>query len=54
MRNVNDHSEFLVISTWKSIEDWQRWFQDEKRALLEGKVDDILGSPTEYKIYAYD
>lgn len=54
MRNVNDHGEFLVISTWKSVEDWQRWFKDERRATLEGKVDIILGSPTDYKIYSYD
>ena len=54
MRNVNDHSEFLVISTWKSVADWQRWFKNEKRTSLEGKVDSILGSPTEYRIYSYD
>jgi heme-degrading monooxygenase HmoA len=54
MRNIADPSEFLVISTWKSVEYWQRWFADEKRAGLERKVDAILGSPTEYRVYAYD
>lgn len=54
MRNVSDPSEYLVISTWKSVEDWQRWFADGRRATLEGKVDMILGSPTVYKIYSYD
>ncbi len=54
MRNVNDQSEFLVISTWKSVEDWQRWFADKKREKLEGEVDLILGSDTEYKVYSYD
>lgn len=54
MRNVADPSEYLVISTWKSIEDWQRWFANERRAELEGKIDAILGTPTEYKVYSYD
>lgn len=54
MRNVADHSEYIVISTWKLIEDWQRWFANSKRAELEGRVDSILGSPTEYKVYSYD
>ena len=54
MRNVADHSEYIVISTWKSIEDWQRWFADSKREELEGKVDNILGCFTEYKVYSYD
>lgn len=54
MRNVNDPSEFLVISTWKSVEDWQRWFADKRREKLEREVDLILGSDTEYKVYSYD
>jgi len=54
MRNVHEPTEFIVISTWKSIEDWQRWFADERRANLEGKVDAIIGSLTEYKVYSYD
>lgn len=54
MRNVADPYEYLVISTWKSIQDWQRWFANKKRADLEGKIDAVMGSPTEYKVYSYD
>ena len=54
MRNVADPYEFLVISTWRSIEDWQRWFANFDRAAIEGKIDAILGAPTEYKVYSYD
>lgn len=54
MRNVHDPSEFLVISTWKSVEDWQRWFADKRREKLEREVDLILGTDTEYKVYSYD
>jgi heme oxygenase (mycobilin-producing) len=54
MRNVADPYEYLVISTWKSIEDWQRWFANTERARLEGKVDAVMGAPTDYKVYSYD
>lgn len=54
MRNVNDPNEYLVISTWKSIEDWERWFANKKREELEGKVDTLMGTETEYRIYSYD
>jgi heme-degrading monooxygenase HmoA len=54
LRNVDDPNEYLVISTWKSLEAWQRWFANEKRAELEGKVDALLGSPTVYKVFSYD
>ncbi|MFH2133512.1 MAG: antibiotic biosynthesis monooxygenase family protein [bacterium] len=53
MRNVADPHEYLVISTWRSIEDWEKWFARKKRAELEGKVDDILGFQTQYKVYTY-
>jgi heme oxygenase (mycobilin-producing) len=54
MRNVVDPYEYLVISTWKSVEDWERWFANEQRKVVEGKIDAVLGSSTEYRIYSYD
>lgn len=53
LRNVNNPEEYVVISTWRSLDDWERWFANEKRAELEGKVDALIGSPTIYKIYSY-
>jgi heme oxygenase (mycobilin-producing) len=54
MRNVEDRNEYLVISTWKSLEAWKRWMANENRAEKEGHVDVLLGSPTVYKVYSYD
>lgn len=53
LRNVHRPEEYVVISTWRSMEDWERWFANERRAELEGKVDALIGSPTTYKIYSY-
>ena len=53
LRNVHDTEEYVVISTWRSMEDWERWFANERRAELEGKNDALIGSPTIYKIYSY-
>ena len=54
MRNIADPYEYLVIATWKSVKYWQRWFANPKRAAIEGKIDAVLGAPTEYKVYTYD
>ncbi len=54
MRNIDDPHEYLVISTWKTVEDWNRWFADKRREALEGKIDALLGSQTLYKVYSYD
>ena len=43
--------EYLVISTWNSLDDWNRWLQSEQRTALQKQVDDLLGEITQYRIY---
>ena len=43
--------EYLVISTWNTLEDWNRWLNSKERQELQNKVDELLGSKTEYRIY---
>ena len=54
LRNVTDRNEYLVISTWKTLEAWNWWFRNKERAELEGRVDALLGTTTVYKVYSYD
>ena len=53
LRNIEDPEEFLVISTWKSADDWKAWLASKKRAEIQQKIDALLGQPTEYSIYLY-
>lgn len=43
--------EYLVFSTWNSIEDWNRWLQSPERREIQKQVDDLLGGETEYRVY---
>ena len=43
--------EYLVISTWNSLDDWNLWLQSEQRMALQKQVDDLLGETTQYRIY---
>lgn len=49
--NYDDPSEHLVISTWKTLDDWNSWLQDEQRRALQKDVDKISGSETRYSVY---
>ena len=51
LRNQEDRREYLVISTWKTVDDWNRWFHSEERARLQAKVDALLGTVAQYKIF---
>ncbi len=53
LRSMEDPQQFLVISTWRSFEDWQKWFNSSQRKELHSKVDGLLESGTTYETYHY-
>ena len=53
LRNVYAPEEYIVISTWLTLEALEKWFADARRQELEGRIDALVGSPTSYKIYEY-
>ena len=44
-------NEYLVRSTWRSVEDWKNWLNSEERAAIQQKIDTITQEKTEYRIY---
>jgi len=50
-RSLNDPSEFLVMSTWHSLDDWNRWWKSDQRMQLQKEVNDLLGEETNYRVY---
>lgn len=49
--NYDDPTEHLVISTWKTLKDWNIWLADARRRTLQSKVDEITGAETLYSVY---
>ncbi|MFH1985387.1 MAG: antibiotic biosynthesis monooxygenase [Pseudomonadota bacterium] len=43
--------EYLVISSWHRLEDWQQWLASPERQSLQKQIDAILGEATEYRLY---
>ena len=50
-RCLDCEGEYLVISTWSSLEDWTRWRDSEERMQIQRQVDDLLCEETKYRIY---
>jgi len=51
LKCIDKPGEYLVISTWDSLEDWNRWLNSRERKMLEKKIDSITGRATEYAAY---
>jgi len=53
LRSLDNPREFMVISTWQSSDDWNRWLQSNERNEIQKKIDDLLGGETKYEIFHY-
>ena len=53
LRNVEDPEDYLVISTWTSVDNWKVWEASVQRTEVQDKIDALLGEKTEYSIYFY-
>jgi heme oxygenase (mycobilin-producing) len=54
LRSIEDPSVHLVMSTWKSIEDWNNWLNTPERKAFQQKIDAILEEPTKITPYEYE
>ena len=53
LRSMDNPEEFMVISTWQSSEDWDKWLKSEDRNKVQSKIDELLGGETDYEIFHY-
>ena len=52
--SIEDPSVHLVISTWKSLEDWNHWADSPERKAFQQKTDAMLEEPTKITPYQYE
>ncbi|BCL62660.1 antibiotic biosynthesis monooxygenase family protein [Desulfomarina profundi] len=51
LRRVDADNECMVISTWRSLDDWNKWLHNEQRIEIQNEIDRLLGETTEYSVY---
>ena len=51
LKCIDKPGEYIVISTWDSYEDWDKWLHSKERSFLQDKIDVITGTKTEYTAY---
>jgi heme-degrading monooxygenase HmoA len=50
----NDQPDvYLVISTWESSDDWEKWLLSKERQYIQEKIDTLLGGKTRYEMFHY-
>lgn len=51
LKRVDKSDECMVISTWRSIDDWNAWLNNDERMAIQREIDILLGEKTEYAVY---
>jgi heme-degrading monooxygenase HmoA len=51
--NAADHEDFLVLSSWISIEHWNAWVSNPARLETEREIERLLGVETVQKVYSH-
>jgi heme oxygenase (mycobilin-producing) len=48
---LDSHGEYLVVSMWDTIEDWNSWMHSESRQSIQRQIDELTVENTEYRYY---
>jgi heme-degrading monooxygenase HmoA len=51
LKRVDREDECMVISTWRSVDDWNAWLNNQERATIQSEIDLLLGLETDYAVY---
>ncbi len=51
LKRVDQKDECMVISTWRSLDDWNAWVSNSERIAIQDDIDRLLGEKTEYSVY---
>ena len=43
--------DYLVISTWQSVEHWKKWLHSKERSAINDQIDQLSQEKAEYAIY---
>ena len=54
LRAIGDPSLHMVISTWNSLADWNRWANSVERKAFQEKTDALLQEPTKVTPYQHE
>jgi len=53
LKSLDRLDTFLVISTWKSSEYWEKWLLSKERQGTQDEIDALLGGKTEYESHQF-
>jgi len=51
LRALDDPCNYIVISTWQSVDDWNNWEKSPERKKIYSRIEKLMARPSESKVY---
>lgn len=49
--SLSDPGEYIVLSEWKSADDWIEWMDKKKTRKIQGDIDSLIGEKTFFDVF---
>lgn len=49
--SLSDPGEYIVISEWKTADDWIEWMDDKMTRKIQGDIDSLIGEKTFFDVF---
>ena len=53
LRALSDPHNYVVLSTWKSADDWKNWERNPERQKIQVRIEKLMVRPAKKKIYVH-
>ena len=53
LRALDDPYNYIVITTWQSVEDWEKWGKNRERKKIQARIEKLMARSTRTRIYFY-
>lgn len=51
LQSTEDLGDYLVVSAWDTVEDWENWFANPQRKEIQDQLDSLIGERTFYEVF---
>ena len=51
LESLDQPDVYMVISSWRSVEDWENWLKNKERQEIQSRIDSLLDGETTCEMF---
>jgi heme-degrading monooxygenase HmoA len=50
---MDDPHNYIVVTTWQSVDDWKKWEKNAERKKIQAKIERLMARSTKTRIFVH-